>query len=263
MSGVTAVSPLLLQRYELKYIIPFHLVQEISDFIEPFCVLDYYSSISHDLFYKINSLYFDSSNYSLLRHKKFGMQPAYSLRVRSYGDNPVPPFYSEVKIKEFDFSNKLRAKINSSNWAEIVQSGEPPAEMDAGSVHNFYKFISLITSYQAEPRILTQYRRKAYLSTIDNYARVTFDRDLRYQFKEDYALIPDENLMQHYDHEDIFERPDDCVILELKAEKNIPLWMIHLIQKFNLVRDNFSKYTEAIVETKSELAAPSDFQPYR
>ena len=46
--------------------------------------------------------------------------------------------------------------------------------------------------------------REAYLSEIDNYARVTFDRDQRYQYEEEFNLIPDESKICHYDHEDLF-----------------------------------------------------------
>lgn len=256
--SLDAVSPLLLERYELKYLIPVSMIDVISKDIEGHCSLDYYSQISPQNSYVINSLYFDTPNFMFIRFKQNGVEPSYSFRVRSYGSSPKPPYYSEIKFKKNDFSNKMRAQIASEDWADILLSGTPLPEMDAISKNYFEKFASALLHYQMEPKILTQYRRKAYISNIDHYARVTFDRDLRYQLEENWNLKPNEESMCHYDHEDMFPHPEDNVILELKAEKKIPLWMIDLIRKHNLTRHSFSKFGSAMLETRSELVPPFD-----
>ena len=260
----SAVSPLLLQRYELKYLIPFSMVEPISKFIEGFCHLDYYSQKSSDLFYVINSLYFDTPNFHFLDKKINLAEPSFSLRVRSYRFFPEPPFYTEIKVKKHDFSNKMRASLGKEeNWEESLKAGLIPDGLDQTSANYLSQFIHMIDTYNASPKILTQYRRKAYISQIDNYARVTFDRDLRYQLQEEYCVKPDENKMTHYDHEDRFYHPERHVILELKCEKKIPHWMISLIQKFDLQRTGFSKYISAIEETLSPPIVPSDFCPVK
>ena len=256
-----AVSPLLLQRYELKYIIPHSLVEPISKAIEDHCELDYHSQISPDQFYVINSLYFDTPNFSLLMNKRKNLDPSFSLRVRSYGRFPVAPYYAEIKLKRNDFSNKMRAKLATEDWAEVLRSGEIPEGMDGRSREYLSQFLFLLETHAATPKILTQYRRKAYLSQVDGYARVTFDRDLRYQMDVDYDLKPDERQMNNYDCEDIFPHPDQDVILELKCEKRVPLWMIDLIRRFDLQRRSFSKYGNAINEAVIPPLPPTDLQP--
>jgi hypothetical protein len=250
--SVSAVSPLLLQRYELKYAIPLSMVDEISAYIEGWCNLDYFSQISPKNSYTINSLYFDTLNHQFLVRKANGAEIGHSLRVRSYGDNPKPPYYAEIKVKMNDFSNKMRAKLQGENWEEVIRHGVIPEGLDPVSEGYLKQFLYLIDSNGASPKILTQYKRKAYLSTIDNYARVTFDRDLRYMHCEDFCVTPDESKMIPYDLEDIYPHPDEHVILELKAEKRIPMWMIELIRRFDLSRVGFSKYGSAITETKGE-----------
>lgn len=257
----TAVSPLMLKRYELKYVISMEMVEPISKAIEGHCLMDYYSEISHDKFYTINSLYFDTFDYRFLRDKQDGVDPSWSFRVRSYGDLPRPPYYAEIKIKQNDISNKLRAKFADSSWDEILRTGDIPVGTDPVQRRYLERFCRAIAIYDLQPKILTQYRRKAYLSTIDDYARVTFDRDLRYQHETNYNLLPDESQMCHYDHEEIFPYPESCVILELKAEKKFPLWMIDLIRKFDLRRDGFSKYGSATIETLMPYEPPKDIQP--
>ena len=258
--SVTAVSPLLLQRYELKYLIPMSMVEPISQFLECHCSMDYYSQIAPDHFYVINSLYFDTEWFEFLKRKVERIEPTWSMRVRSYGHDPKPPFYTEIKLKVNDFTNKMRAKIDADDWALMLQTGDIPAGIDARSRSYLEHFIWLINTYAARPRVLTQYRRKAYLSDIDLYARVTFDRDLRFQPEEGFNVTPDEKQMCHYDHEEIYPHPEQNVILELKCEKQVPLWMIQMIKKFELTRNGFSKYGTCVLETMVEQLPPFDLQ---
>lgn len=258
------VSPLLLERYELKYLIPMDMVETISKAIEGHCELDHFSAIAPDKFYTINSLYFDTPEYKFLVDKKNGAEPSYGFRIRSYSDNPKPPFYAEIKFKQNDFSNKLRAMIPGVDWAECIRTGEIPEGLDPVSHRYLERFLRAVLIYDMSPKVLTQYRRKAYFSTIDEYARITFDRDMRFQHETDFNLIPDDKRMCHYDHSGFFDPNVDesCVVLELKAEKRIPVWMIDLIKRFELTRDSFSKYASSIL-TQQELldSASKDFHP--
>lgn len=241
MSG-GPISPLVLERYELKYLIPLEMVAPISRYVETYCEMDYYSQISPDLYYTINSLYLDSPNLYLWTNKEMAGAYSFNMRVRSYGDQPHAPYFFEIKYKIRDFVRKKRAKIDLENWMEPLVEGFLPANLDPESWTNFEDFLYMKWTYNVEPVILTQYRRKAYLSRIDDYARVTFDRDLRFQEELEWNVHPHEDFMCHYDHPESFEAPGQNVILELKCEKKIPTWMVSLIQHFDLEQANFSKY---------------------
>jgi len=81
---------------------------------------------------------------------------------------------------------------------------------------------------------------------VDEYGRVTFDTDLRYQAETGYHLSPDEEKMTPSDDETIFD-PGCSVVLELKCYcMHVPLWMIDLIRYFNLTRRSFSKYVTGV-----------------
>ncbi|MCP4122540.1 MAG: VTC domain-containing protein, partial [Bacteroidetes bacterium] len=76
----------------------------------------------------------------------------------------------------------------------------------------------------------------------DDYARVTFDSDLRFRHETEYNLDAPEDEMISCDPETAFD-PGCSVILELKCyTSHVPLWMIDMIRYFNLVRRGFSKY---------------------
>lgn len=244
------VSPLVLERYELKYLIPFSMVEPISRYVEKFCEMDYYSQISPDLFYTINSLYFESPTYHFMRAKE-NQTGRYSLRVRSYGDNPKPPYFFETKEKIADFSKKRRGKVPIENWSDIFLNPSAVKGFDPGKDPHIQHFLSLLSLHNAHPMILTQYRRKAYLSTVDDYARVTFDRSMRYRIETNYDVIPRESQMLNYDDPEAFGYPGANVVLELKCERKIPVWIVDLIKRFNLVRMGFSKFESSMIEAYS------------
>ncbi len=242
-------SPLFFDRYELKYLIPFELIEPISQYASQFCRMDPYSERSHDGFYTINNLYLDTPNYQFFERRLQKDANRFNMRIRSYGEDPKPPYFVEVKMKNRNFVKKRRAKVFDENIGEMISSSdfEPSVKGNDKEESNRLKFLRLAYTYNVEPKVFTQYRRKAYLSLMDEYARVTFDRDLRYQFRNEYKFTPDDDRMSHYDNETLFD--DGCnIILELKCTSFVPLWMLDLIKKFNLTRSRFSKYASGVTE---------------
>lgn len=244
------VSPTLLERYELKYLIPFAMVEPISRYVEMFCEMDYYSQISEDGFYTINSLYLETPNLYFMRHKA-NHTGQFSLRVRSYGDEPKAPYYLETKQKIRDFSRKRRGRVPVENWSDIFLNPANLGDFDPRADKHSEYFLGLVETFNARPVILTQYRRRAYLSTLDDYARVTFDRQLRYREEHRYSVNPNDGMMLNYDHPGTFDNPGLNVILELKCERKVPIWLVDLIRRFELTRMGFSKFESSMLECYS------------
>lgn len=248
-------SPLLFERYELKFLIPMNLIDEISHFVEIYCELDPFSDREPDKFYKVNNIYLDSPNYLFLQKRLAGIDHRFNMRIRSYGDSPVFPYFCEVKHKTMGIVKKRRAKIFEENWDQIFSGGDivPPRDSDIWEDSSDYKnhFLRLAFVHNAQPKIFTQYRRKAYASVVDDYARVTFDRDLRYERRETYDLSPAENGLSHYDNPEKFD-PETNIIMELKCTTQVPKWFLDLIQTFQLTRTSFSKYVTGIEEVLGE-----------
>ncbi len=241
--------PAVLDRYEAKFTIPAFMIEPISEFASVYCEPDKHSEKTGDLFYRVNNLYFDTPNYLFLKKRLEGAEDRFNMRVRSYGDDPGPPFFLEVKQKKSNVVRKFRAKVHD-DWLHDIYQEDGTEQVDtlAGEEDNNRKLFSRLSyAYRAAPRVLTQYRRKAYVSIVDEYARVTFDTDLRYREETGYSLIPDEEKMVPSDDETIFD-PGCGVILELKCYcSRVPLWMIDLIRHFDLKRRSFSKYVTGVM----------------
>ena len=238
----------VLERYELKYTIPCHLVDEVSRFVSAYCFLDKYSEKSPDLYYKINSLYFDTPAFLFLRRRLGREYKRFNMRVRSYGDNPQLPYFLEVKQKRGDIIKKLRAKVFDRNLDALL-NGPVTKEFLTGDKEapSRAAFLRLHHIYNAQPQVIVQYRRKAYISNYEDYARVTFDKELRYMEQHEYSPVPIEDKMASCDVETGFD--SGCnLILEMKCYSSyVPLWMIDCVRKFQLRRRAFSKYSSCMV----------------
>jgi hypothetical protein len=98
------------------------------------------------------------------------------------------------------------------------------------------------------PQVLVRYRREPFTSLVDDYARVTLDREIQVQpcselslDTADTAWLPiDDPIAMRYG------RSRSFVVLELKFATVPPPWMRRIVQSLELPRLSFSKYARAI-----------------
>jgi hypothetical protein len=240
--------PNKLERYELKYLIPESWIDPISEYLSIYCSLDQHSAQTSDQYYMVYSLYCDSPSLTFLYQRMNGAENRFNLRIRTYDINRCLPCFFEIKQKKNTVIKKYRAKINDPDWPDYFNRSIPEEMLSQENVLRFYR---LLQSYNASPKVFTQYRRKAYISDIDSYARATFDIDLKACPQTEFQLSSGAYRMSPYDHE-LWFLPGTSVILELKCyTTKVPLWMIDLIHQFNLERHRFSKYVSSLTESYS------------
>lgn len=185
--------PNMLERYELKYTIPFSMIEPMEQFIKPYCSYDNYSTLSTktDNFYKVNSLYFDTPEFLFLRKRMMKEENRFNMRIRSYGDEPVAPYFLEIKQRRSDTVRKFRAKCDDIFLKELGNIQLKPSHFSTSEKEykNQELFYNTLQTYHANPVVLVQYMRKAFISDVDDYARVTFDRSLRYMPQNAFTYI--------------------------------------------------------------------------
>jgi len=248
-SGPANRSSSLYERYELKFAIPLDMVEAVSDFCAIYCRPDAYSKASETGFYTVNSLYLDTPNYLFLHKRLDGAENRFNMRVRTYGDTSMPCFL-EIKQKRVNAVAKYRARTDDERWYHMFEmpgytADRGPLLQEASKTDLFYR---VAYTHNVGPVVLTRYQRRAYESVVDDYARVTFDRNMRCQPANGYTLLPDEEQLVPYDNSTVFE-PECNVVLELKCySARVPYWMIDLIHSFDLQRRSFSKYVFSVTE---------------
>ncbi|NKC01218.1 MAG: VTC domain-containing protein [Pseudomonadales bacterium] len=242
----------VIERYELKYVIPSRWIEPITQFIAPYCRLDEHSRVQGDNFYPVNSLYFDTLNYRFLNQRLWGADRRFNMRVRSYGDGREAPYFAELKFKTATYVKKFRAVLELQEWPGFLHTSELDPLDEVETPRRVFK--RMAHAYAIEPKIFTCYRRRAFVSEVDDYARVTMDIDMQYRPQtplicdDPYNLSPDRNCIS-YDIQSIYG--DEAhyqanVILELKATSGfVPTWMIELIRRFELKQVGFSKYVNS------------------
>lgn len=272
MSAIPTL-PATIKRYELKYFIPAAYVEPVSDFLKIYCALDPYSesAVDNDYFYTVSSLYFDSPGYQFFKQRLEGKAERFNMRVRAYGNGESAPYFLEIKAQQgvSGIVTKYRATAQQDEWPDILTDPGFRVLASDNRVEKANKelFLNLALSHAIEPKILTKYQRRAFYSTVDNYARVTMDKKMQYRKEHEYNLCT-KGGMTYYDNETIYENNAHSqagVILELKCNVGeVPYWMLDLIRQFELKQTSFSKFVSSVFVSQydnGDSFMPFDRQP--
>jgi hypothetical protein len=113
---------------------------------------------------------------------------------------------------------------------------------------DFLRFKRLVWELGAEPKVLVRYNRESYVGTIDRYARITFDKKLQYQVTDSWTDFGRSGVWRGMDSTEAqgFGLPYSGVILEVKALSYTPVWMMDLVERFQLHKKGNCKYSTAV-----------------
>ena len=226
-------------RYELKYLISEAKVDAVRRAIAPFCVLDPNSARAPDHAYAIQSLYLDTETRDLYRVSRERRAHRWKARIRHYdGSDTV---FLEVKNKDNDMVRKSRAKIPAAGWVErvrgLLRKDASPAER---------QFCQRLERHHLIPMLMVRYLREAWMSTVDAYARVTFDRQVVCQPWADWSLDADPRNWLALDSATSMLTVPQGVVLELKCLSAVPGWLANMTRKVDLQKTRYSKYCKGI-----------------
>ena len=245
---MSETSATMIERREYKYLIDRETAAGIRAAIRPFCELDGFAAKSPNRTYTVDTLYLDTADLSLFWANDHEQVDRVKMRVRGYAEAPTAPVYFEVKRRINDVIAKSRGKVPRSQWAQLL--GDPsspiPASItgkDRGAVE---RFMSIARTMHIKPFTLVRYQREPYFSTIDDYARVTFDTHIRAHKIDSLNFQPDGRCWRALDDVVTQRVSSSMVVLELKFTSLVPLWMVNIARSFGLVRCGYSKYGNSI-----------------
>ena len=111
------------------------------------------------------------------------------------------------------------------------------------------RFARIAATSGAGPTLNVRYRREAWASQVDDYARVTFDRGIEAQRAFAWDLKGDPNGWLPFDEHWRHGQRGRTVVLELKCLLTVPWWIGELVRGQALKRSSFSKYSIGIFLT--------------
>ena len=234
-----------LERREFKYLVSNDEAKRMVEYLNGICELDSYAGPKGS--YSIRSLYLDTDRYHLYQANNVEKLRRFKARIRSYpqGNGNV---WLEIKERHGDTIRKTRVRVAAKFWRHLVEepgvfSSSDFSEPDGALIE---RFLWHVQSYHLRPKALVEYDREAYVSLLDDYARVTFDRGIRCQLQDDWSLDASEGRWRVVDHPRRVWALEPLCVLELKFGARVPRWMTVFVQNFEVIRYSFSKYCYSI-----------------
>jgi hypothetical protein len=219
----------IFERYEKKYVLTKAQYTSLMPALDKHMAADNFDR------YRINSIYYDTERYDIARVSI--KKPAYKekLRLRWYGadDAGLPasgaPIFLELKKKYKGRGYKYRIPVSCADADEFPN--KILWECDSGLIaHDISRFLLM---YNVAPKAYIGCDRIALAGIIETGLRVTFDSNIRFR---EPPCFPKGSGRGSY----ILD-PEN-VLMEIKAQGAIPLWLCRLLSVHNLFPASFSKY---------------------
>lgn len=254
----------IINRYEIKYLIPPEMVSEIREWIEPFVVRDPYG-LGEFPEYRITTLQLDTPELSFHEAKEFEAINRCKLRVRTYGEVGSSSVFTEIKAKYQRTIVKTRCQIAFEDWNERLMEDValPNIFKSEQQEIGFLNFRRIVWQLGATPKLLVRYIRESYLGAAEDYLRITFDRTLEYQPTASWTDFGRSGTWFAMDSAEAQGEPSSFIVMEIKTLDQVPLWIIHLVETFDLGQTGHCKYSTGVwqegsfdrsMPTRSDLA---------
>lgn len=237
-------------RYELKYLLRRDQTEPLLDELHAKLRLDAHASPLGT--YPITSLYYDTAYYKAYWDKLNGHRSRRKLRVRVYGDTtitPQTPAFVEIKQRINKMMRKRRVPLTYAEGVDLegyALLGQMRAE--AGKVEEqavLHEAHYLYRTLQLQPACVVSYDRMAFEG--DEFApdlRITLDFNLR-------GRVHDLSLLSTGIASNYAVLGSEYVVLEIKANQNIPRWVAELMARHQCTFYRISKYCMVLEKTQA------------
>ena len=230
--GVINMAIEVFNRHELKYLMNEDEVQRIESELMRYMELDEYNK-THE-FYTISNIYYDTKDNNLIRTSLCKPKYKEKLRLRAYGVPKIDEkVYLEIKKKVNGIVNKRRTSLKLQEAYDFTSTGVKPEIREYMNPQVIKEIEYILKIYDLEPKIYLAYDRKAMFSKENRDLRITFDTNIR-------TRRNDLKLEQGDYGEKLLE--DGLWLMEVKAERSLPLWLTKLLSDYKIFRTSFSKY---------------------
>lgn len=202
--------------------------------------------------YRVESLYFDSTDLRFYREKIEGLKFRRKLRIRRYGTGlcgPNDPVTVEIKQRVNKVTQKRRFELGCADALSLCDyTGESTgrranleelaAQLPDHQLPLLGEIAAMVENLQLRPVVTTTYLREAFAGTdVEDGVRVTFDhhvagRDKDFRFGQDLPNRP--------------TIAPDQVIVEVKCDERVPLWLTDLTARLNMPVVRISKYCASV-----------------
>lgn len=210
----------IFKRKEYKYIITNNQYSDLKNYMKEFMQLDEHKR------HRISNIYFDTSDYKIIRRSI--EKPIYKekLRLRKY-DHSTSVFI-ELKKKYDGTVYKRRIEIDEKKLNNDIKKLEKNTQINK-EIHGF-----LDRYDEIDARVYLAYDREAYFGKLDQDFRMTFDFNVVAR-NEEISLEENKKI-------DWKITKENQILLEVKTLIGLPKWLLIFFKENKIYKQSFSKY---------------------
>ena len=220
-------------RIEKKYIITKAQKKSLQKVVK--------KNMQKDNYYKsdVFNMYFDTDNYDLIIQSIDHPVFKEKLRARSYGgyDRVFLEIKTKLLKKEANPGFKRRVMITKKDYKDLIENRTTMVELAAREVETkddiqIAKEVDyLIAHFDLKPKLLIMYQRESFKGA--DKLRITFDEKLKYRnTKLSFTKSKSDK---------IFFKDERNIIMEIKANSVLPLWLVKALSENKTYPEQFSK----------------------
>lgn len=193
--------------------------------------------------YQLENIYYDTKFYKFLNEKE---EEKYNkkIRIRRYIQENFTEndkVYLEIKEKNNNLTVKRRVKLKYIEARNLLDNSISPTFIKEKDKKIIEEILSFIKEDKLFPKIITTYERQAFFWTWnDNNLRISFDNNVKFKWK--YK----NNLTFNSWKTDWYIIPKWKILMEIKVDNDIPLFLKEILNKKNILPERISKYNLAV-----------------
>ena len=239
----------IFKRVEKKYHISLSQKDALFSRIDSYLVPDVHGKST------ICSLYLDTPDHLLIRNSISAESYKEKLRLRSYGiPHENTKVFLELKKKYNGVVYKRRVSMTLAEAERYMRDGVKTEDSqimrEIDYAMQFYR--------NPKPSMMIACEREAFYVTELPNLRLTFDTAIRYR---GHGLSIEDGLTSVHGADGTKIIDDNMVLLEIKTDGAMPLWLSRALSELQIYPTSFSKYGTAYLQTitqKGEQSYASD-----
>jgi hypothetical protein len=184
--------------------------------------------------YPIVSLYYDSADLACMRAKLEGIKFRRKLRIRRYGIEEQAPVFVEIKQRINRTTQKRRMVLPLAEAYDLCAGRFDHTVANADDAAVADEILFLVRALALQPTCLIGYQRDALVGgPYDPGLRVTFDHSL-------WTAQASDGLSTSAVRHSL--APPTFMIMEVKANEAVPLWLANILARHQCPLWRYSKY---------------------
>jgi SPX domain protein involved in polyphosphate accumulation len=233
----------IFRRKEQKYLITLEQYERLIDRISSYMRPDKFGQNGK---YTVTSLYFESSDRKIYFETKNKLKYRQKLRLRVYNDTDISGIaFFEIKQKHKKVVNKRRVLLPLQEAYRYINLEEDYIDNYKTSNTQILREIDYFRNlYQLVPEMIVSYGRHPLHCLTDSDLRITFDFNLKCR-NNDLSL--ENGAYGNYFID------SNLVVLEVKVNESVPLWLTRILQGLNCEQRSASKFCTSLELLKENI----------